>query len=717
VQTPTLALIVDRELEVLAHVPKPYWRLEAKFQAAGHEYMGSWFDPDFAADEDDRDRKADRLFDENRARQIIDQVQGQPGAARETRKPSREAARPLFDLTSLQREANGRFGWSARRTLRSAQRLYEHHKLLTYPRTDSRALPNDYRATVDEALERLTDIEDYAAIAQKLVDGELQNTDRTFDDSKVSDHFAIIPTGNTPDAELTGDDKRLFDLVTRRFMANFYPPAVWNRVERVTEVAGQSFRSHSKTLEEPGWYEAMGRNEQEDQALPPLVSGATESDGVEAQTLDVEQVDEKTKPLPRITEARLLSLMENAGKDIEDEDLADALHEKGIGTPATRADVIENLIAKSYLLRVGKSLRPTVKGIRLIDVLRRVNIDRLASPELTGELEFKLREVEHGRLTRESFMDEIVDYTLAVVERAKTFSYDELYPDEDTLGFCPLCKRPVYERSWFYRCLETPDDDEDCPFRIWKDKSGRYMDRATVQLLLEKGETGEVQDFTWRNGRTYNGILRIEDHELKLDPIKGSGGEIASDIPEYDVDERPLGACPLDCGSEVIETSTLFRCKAGLAKENELAAEAAAHKERTGKSLRRSKEEKERNKACPWAMPRTVCKREIMRDEAEYYMRHGRTELLQDFTSQYGRPFVATLVLNPDTGRHGFEFQPRKKAEAGGAKKGTRKKTTRKKATRKKTTRKKVSARKTGGRKAARKTAKSPRKKAVRKKG
>jgi len=216
-------------------------------------------------------------------------------------------------------------------------------------------------------------------------------------------------------------------------------------------------------------------------------------------------------------------------------------------------------------------------------------------------------------------------------------------------------------------------------------------------LSVASGETGEIQDFTWRNGRTYNGILRIEDHELKLDPIKGSGGEIASDTPEYELDERSLGPCPLACGSEIIETPTQFRCEAGLAKENELAAESAAHKERTGKSLRRSKEEKERNKACPWVMPRTVCKRQIMRDEAEYYMSHGRTDLLVDFTSQYGRPFVATLVLNNDTGRHGFEFQPRKKSAAG-AKKTARKKPARRKTARRKTARRKTARKKTARR-------------------
>jgi len=701
VQTPTLAIVVDRELEVLSYIPRPYWRVDAKFEASGQEYSGAWFDPAFPADEPNRDLRDDRIFDENRARQIIDAVQGQPGVARETRKASRETAPPLFDLTSLQREGNRRFGWSARRTLNSAQRLYEGHKLLTYPRTDSKALPTDYRETVDKTLKKLSKMEDYADAAKKLVDGELENTKRAFDDSKISDHHAIIPTGKAPTEALSGDDNRLFDLVTRRFMATFHEPAVWNRVERITEVAGHSFRSRSRTLDMPGWRAVMGQTEQEDQALPPLVADSAE--GVAARTTDVEQVDEKTRPLPRITEARLLSLMENAGKEIEDEDLADALNQKGLGTPATRADVIENLIAKGYFLRVGKALRPTVKGIRLVDVLRRIHIDRLASPELTGDLEFKLKQVEKGERDEQSFMQEVVQYTEQIVERAKTFEYDELYPDDAPLGFCPICKKPVHERSWFYRCLETPDvsREDDCPFRIWKDKSGRYMDRGTVQTLLEKGETGELEDFTSRDGRTYGGILRIEDQELTLDAIKGSGGDRASDVPEYDIDERSLGACPAGCGSEVIETSTQFRCKAGLEKEAELTAESEEHRARTGKVLRRSKEEKERNKPCPWVLPRTVCKREILREEADSYMKDGRTGLLTDFTSRYGRPFAATLFLK-DNGRHGFEFQPRKKAEGKDAdKKGKRKKATKKKSTRKKTTRKKTGRKKAASKKTA----------------
>jgi len=699
VQTPTLAIVVDRELEILAHVPRPYWQLDGKFHAAGHDYSGTYFDPDFSNPDENRELKDDRIFDEGRASQIIAELQGQTGTARETRKASRETAPPLFDLTSLQREGNRRFGWSARRTLNAAQRLYEGHKLLTYPRTSSRALPEDYRQHVDEILRTFAEQGPYTAEAAPLArpEAELHNTQRTFDTSKVTDHFAIIPTGKLPEAELRGDDKRLFDVVVHRFIATFYEPAVWNRVERITEIAGHSFRSRSRTLELAGWRAVIGQPEQDEQVLPALVENQPETEGVESAVHEVEQIAEKTRHPARMTEARLLSLMENAGKDIDDSELADALREKGIGTPATRADVIENLIAKGYLQRLSKGLRPTVKGIRLVDVLRRIHIDRLASPELTGELEAKLNEVEHGSFSAEDFMDEIVTYTNEIVERAKTFEYDELYPDDESLGDCPSCKKPVYERSWFYRCKETPDieREDDCQFRIWKDKSGRYMDRGTVRLLLEKGETGELEGFTSRDGRTYSGLLHIEDDGVKLEAIKGSGGDYAVEVPEYDVDDRPLAPCPLGCGSEIIETSTHFICRAGMEKQAELDREAEEHLERTGKKLRRSKEEKEKVKPCPFVLPRTVCKREITRDEAEDYIAKGRTEMLADFTSRFGRPFGAALFIK-ENGRHGFEFAQRKKVarKSTPKKKAGRKKATRKKTGRKKTTRKKGASKK-----------------------
>ncbi len=664
VQTPTLAILVDRELEILAHVPRPYWQLEGRFRAGDHEYAGTWFDPEFRAPEgEERENRDDRIFEEARANRLIETTRGKPAVASETRKPSRETAPPLFDLTSLQREANRRFGWSARRTLNAAQRCYEAHKLLTYPRTDSRCLPNDYRANVDEVLRAFAQTGPFQTEATHLIEKGLENTERTFDDAKVSDHFAIIPTGRLPESSLSGDDERLFDLVSRRFLANFYEPAVWNRVERVTEVAGQKFRSRSRTLDEPGWRSVLGQVEQDEQLLPPLVAGATEAEGVGVSVLGVELETDKTKPPARITEARLLSLMESAGSDIEDEEIAAAISEKGIGTPATRADVIENLIAKSYLVRASKSLRPTVKGIRLVDVLRRIHIDRLASPKLTGELEFDLRQVEHGAMRAEQFMEEIVAYTRQITDVAKTFQYEDLYPDEEPLGACPLCGRPVYERSWFYRCLEVPgvSGDDDCRMRIWKDKSGRYMDRQTVRTLLEKGETDELEGFAARDGRTYSARLTLEDGEVVLHPIAGSSSERVSENPEYEVDEEPLGSCPMGCGSQVVETPTHFQCQAGIAKQAENEAKArdfeAAHTE-AGKRRKRYKVPDE-DKPCGFLIPRTVCKREITRDEVMKILGPERkTDLLTDFTSRFGRPFSAILFLK-ENGRHGFEFAPR----------------------------------------------------------
>jgi DNA topoisomerase-3 len=259
VQTPTLTMLVDREYEILAHVPRPFWRVTASFDHAGQRYAASWFDPGFdaAADPDARD---DRIFDAERAAAIVAAVEGRSGSADETRKPSRESAPPLFDLTSLQREGNRRFGWSARRTLSAAQRCYERHKLLTYPRTSSRCLPADYRETVQQTLDALAGgvgrgegFADYAAAAARLRDNGLENEGRIFDDAGVTDHFAIIPTGSFPAAALTGDDKRLFDLVVRRFLGAFHPPAQWERVERVTRAEGFHFRTRARALVEPGW--------------------------------------------------------------------------------------------------------------------------------------------------------------------------------------------------------------------------------------------------------------------------------------------------------------------------------------------------------------------------------------------------------------------------------------------------------------------------------
>lgn len=674
VQTPTLALLVARELEVLAHVPRPYWRIVGSFEAGGaaagplgqpqqgNLYQGTWYDP--AVAEGDDEARDDRIFDEARARELAAAVEGRAGEAEETRKPSRESAPPLFDLTSLQREAIRRFGWTARRTLSAAQRCYEQHKLLTYPRTDSRCLPNDYREPVRGVLQSFADagrrgdaalgelrgpVREYGVGAARLLEQGLQNEGRTFDDNKVSDHFAIVPTGRIPGAGLSGDDRKLFDLVMRRFLATFHPAAVWERVERTTTVAGQRFRSRARTLMEPGWRAVLEGGALADAGddvavLPPLrPAGATEdAGGVPVENRGIERLAEQTKPLPRITEARLLSLMENAGKDLDDEDLAAAMHERGLGTPATRAEIIENLIAKGYVVRIGRVLRPTAKGIRLIDILKRVRIDGLASAELTGEMELHLHQVEQGQRVAADFMREMETYTREIVERAKTFEYEDLYAADPPLGECPRCGRPVVEGPWFYRCQEQPPREEDCSFRIWKDTSGRYLDRATVATLLRDGKTGPIEGFAARNGRTYQAALEIDREEwaVKVRPVAWEDGQVSAD-PEYEVNPEPLGGCPFEEECSVVESPTQYLCERKL-KEADLEG---------GEGV-------ERPKSCGFTLPRTVCKREISRDEAQVYLAGGRTELLTDFTSRYGRPFSATLVLRKN-GRHGFEFPPR----------------------------------------------------------
>jgi DNA topoisomerase III len=385
------------------------------------------------------------------------------------------------------------------------------------------------------------------------------------------------------------------------------------------------------------------------------VADAKEASGVGVRTTGVETLAEQTRPPARITEARLLSLMENAGKDLEDEDLAAAMHERGLGTPATRAEIIENLIAKGYVVRIGRVLRPTAKGIRLIDILKRVHIDGLASAELTGEMEYHLTQVEHGQRPVADFMQEMEAYTREIVAHAKGFEYQDLYAADPPLGECPRCGRPVVEGPWFYRCQEHPPREEDCPFRVWKDTSGRYLDRATVATLLRDGKTGAVEGFTARNGRTYQAALEIDRAEwvVRVRPVAWEDGSVSAD-PEYEVNPEPLAPCPFEEECAVVESATHFVCERKL-KEADLEG---------GEGV-------ERPKSCGFTLPRTVCKREITREEALAYIGNGRSELLTDFTSRYGRPFSATLVLRKN-GRHGFEFPPRpgRKGAEGAAAKG-----------------------------------------------
>ncbi len=441
VQTPTLAILVQREEEIRAFVPRNYWELVGTFRAQAGEYTGRWFDENFRKREapaagdaregagDDPDRRPERIWDEAAARAIANACTGKSGRVTEESRPSTQIAPLLYDLTSLQREANGRFGFSARTTLSLAQALYEKHKALTYPRTDSRALPEDYLDTVKTTLETLAQNSAWGGYARGIIKHKwVRPNKRIFDNAKISDHFAIIPTQAVP-KHLSEIEAKLYDLVVRRFLAAFHPAAEFQVTTRITRVGDAPFKSEGKVLIQPGWLAVYGREAAGDD---PLLTPVKAREEVAVDKVEV--AERTTRPAPRYNEATLLSAMEGAGKSIEDDELREAMREKGLGTPATRAQIIEGLIAERYILREGKELIATPKAFSLMTLLHGLGIPELFSPELTAEWEFKLAQMEHGKLARSEFMREIVAMTEHIVAQAKNYESDTIPGDFATLS-------------------------------------------------------------------------------------------------------------------------------------------------------------------------------------------------------------------------------------------------------------------------------------------
>jgi DNA topoisomerase III len=637
VQTPTLALLVERELKILAHVPKPFFKINVNFSAPDHEYVGTWYDPAFKKSADDPELRADRVFSKDQVDHICEQVSNHPAVAAETRKPKMRAAPLLLDLTSAQKEANRRFGWSAKRTLGAAQRCYERHKMLTYPRTSSRVLPEDYRSEVDKILNALEANSSYKPHIETLAANGKKNDKKIFNDAGVTDHFAIIPTGVV--SKLDGDDARFYDLVARTFIAAFYSPAIFEEVERKTIINENYFRTKPPpVLKTPGWMAVFDKEKEEQYSkLPPLKPGSDNVDKVAVKALKPEVEENETRPLSRIGEAGLLNLMENAGRQVEDQELSQALQRaEGLGTAATRADIIENLKTKEY---VDQALRPTSKGIRLIDVLHRIHAKTLVSAELTAQLEFHLYEVEEGKRSAAEFMTEIAEITRTVVESARNFDYQEIYPDVEPLGECPKCKRLLFEKAWFYGCAESTkrDGPKECDFLIWKEFYGRYIDRQTVRTLIEKGETRELDGFRDPNGLMYKAVITMENGTL----TRQSPSQALPEGVTITVNAEPLGGCPVHTEQEckVNETQVDFVCQ----------------------KLHKSREEGDRS-AAGFSFPRILCKREMKREEVIDLICKKQTEFLQRFISKRGRPFSAKLVLQA-TGKFTFEFPERKPKE------------------------------------------------------
>jgi DNA topoisomerase III len=516
VQTPTLAMMVKREREIQAFVPQPYRLVHASFLP---KYEGLWFEGEET-----------RIFDPlERADQIAAKVSGQKGTVTKVeRKEQSERAPLLYDLTSLQRDANRRFSFSARRTLQAAQSLYEGKKAITYPRTSSRWLSGDMVPQLKIVASTLQDIGDYREAATYVIRLDQLPLARVVDDGKVGDHHAIIPTDVPHDIEaFTPDERRIFDLVARRFLAVFHPPARYARTTIITEVEEESFRTRGKVTLEAGWRgvylveQATERQAEEDEGegegaeLPELTEGQT----VTCVAAEVEA--KETRPPPRYTEATLLSAMETAGKLIDDESLREAMKEAGLGTPATRAETIETLIRREYIERVGKDLQPTPKGLQVITMLEE---HKITSPELTGDWEKKLSDIEHGRGDREKFMQEIERFAGEIVGQIAELDKEKLRPERVELGLCPRCGAEtgeiIRENSRAYGCTSWKSREEPgCGFVIWKRVAGRTLTPEIARQLLEEGKTREVlAGFRSKAGKPFRARLVLnEEGKVEFD--------------------------------------------------------------------------------------------------------------------------------------------------------------------------------------------------------
>jgi len=616
VQTPTLTVLVEREERIRAFSPRDYWEVHAQFAAAAGEYTGRWFEPGFTK-ADDSERKAERLWSAEDAEAVVAVCRDRKGSVTEESKPSTQLSPLLFDLTSLQREANGRFGFPARMTLSLAQALYERHKVLTYPRTDARALPEDYLGTVKKTMEVLGATAEYGVFAKNVLKkGWVKPNRRIFDNAKISDHFAIIPTQQAP-KQLNEAEQKLYDLVVRRFLAVFYPAAEYLQTTRITKVGEHQFKTEGRVLRSPGWLAVFGRAAQPEGDNLPVV-GADELVSV----VELDAQANQTKPPPRYTEATLLSAMEGAGKLVEDDELRAAMEAKGLGTPATRAAIIEGLIQEEYVHRNGRELVPTPKAFSLLFALRHFGVSEITSPELTGDWEFKLKLMEAGKLRRQEFMEHIEQVTRDLVERIKNGDI----PDTafgTVAAPCPKCGGTVQENYRKFQCQK-------CDFSLWKVTSGREWSPEEVSELIEKRFIGPLTGFRSRMGKPFSAGVKLNDEfRIEFDFGQGSASSDSEEAPDFSGQES-LGPCP-KCGARVFEHGVAYICERAVGP----------------------------SRSCDFRSGKLILQQPVERAQMAKLLATGKTDLLPRFISKKGRPFKAFLVKNPE-GRVGFEFEPRK---------------------------------------------------------
>jgi DNA topoisomerase III len=507
VQTPTLAILARREQEIRDFKPEPYWVVDAEFDPVAGE-RERVFEGRYHAGANPRIKSAAE------ATEIVAACENQVGEITKLDKSERKERPPLlYDLTSLQRDANSRFGFSARRTLAAAQRLYEEHKALTYPRTNSRYLTRDMINEIKPITRLVGTQPEYAKASGYVLGLDVLPLGRVVDDSKVSDHHAIIPTRaeRHPVEKMNEDDRRIYDLVVRRFLAIFHPDAVFENTRVETTVATHVFRTRGKLMLVPGWRGVYGEgvggpdsersddDEGREQQLPRLDLGER------ARVLEVESEEKETQPPRRYSEGALLAAMETAGKLVDDDELREAMKDSGIGTPATRAAIIERLIQVGYVERDGRALVVTEKGM---NVIRLLGEHALTSPGMTGDWERRLAMIETGADSREAFMGDIVKFTEDTVGELDTKLKGVRIPRAN-LGPCPVCGHDIVENRKGYSCWSR--EDPGCGFVIWKSKAGKQLPVSVARELIKTGRTQKpVTGFKGRSGKGFRARLALQ---------------------------------------------------------------------------------------------------------------------------------------------------------------------------------------------------------------
>jgi DNA topoisomerase-3 len=639
VQTPTLSILATREAEIQAFKPTPYFEVHATFSVQSGEYPGKWIDEAWKKDENAPLSKPERIWEQATAEEIKARCDGKTGVVTEEKKAQSQIAPQLYDLTTLQREAP----FSAKGTLQIAQALYEKHKVITYPRTDSRYLPEDYSANVRETMQEIGNSDlDVAGYAKAVLAGSSDNgprlhkSRRVFDNKKVSDHFAIIPTGKT--ARLSDTEQKVYDMIVKRFIAVFYPPAEFEQTTRLTRIQQDTFKTEGRILVKPGWLEVYGRR-------PGVAAGKDElvpvTIGESAKVEHIEVLHEETKPPARFTESTLLSAMEGAGKLIDDEALAEAMAERGLGTPATRAATIEGLIAQKYLARDGRELHVSGSGMRLIQLVREMDIEGLYSPMLTGDWEYKLRQMEHGQLKRDAFMKEIISYTHDIVTKARKLADDaknQSFPD--LKAACPICgAQDLRQTDATYECRQP-----DCKFKAKKHIAGRLLSEDEAVKLFTEGFVGPLTGFKSKFNKPFDAALKM-DEKFKINFFFENDDR--DNAPEL-TEEHLIGDVGMQDGRTVklYETEKAYHLP-------ELVTKKEPNGIRIGKS---------------------ILHHDITVEQVRNLLTHGKTDVIKGFVSnRTKRKFDAHLTFDPKEGKIGFDFPPRpaKKAAAKKAAKAT----------------------------------------------